>query len=435
MAKLLFVAGSLALLPATIAFDLTEPSFDRWRARYGIPEYNSREARARALRTWRDNLRRVEQHNSNPSKTYRMALNAHAALSNNEYRAKRLMPRKDVASEPKASQPKASPEVAPTATLFAKAPPPASLNWVHKGVIPPIKDQGQCGSCWAFSAVSAMEGAYNLKHQGSINNFPASCSSQQCGPQNASCCSFSEQEIADCTLKGADTCNIGGEPHDGILEVVARGGKISTEQGYPYVSGKTKALTPCRPSAASFVNTGITGYTNVTSGDENALLAAAVIHPSISVGIDASSFGFQLYSSGVYVDDEGCGNNASSLDHGVAVVGFGAGKFDPPGPPAPKPGPADCDRNYKKPGCLNEAGCFWCEDSHKFGYCFNEPCPSSKAGQVSSYGAGPEGKPGQPYWLVRNSWNVDWGAGGYIAMARNHNNMCGIATDAVFADL
>ena len=68
MAKLLFVAGSLALLPATIAFDLTEPSFDRWRARYGIPEYNSREARARALRTWRDNLRRVEQHNSNPSK-------------------------------------------------------------------------------------------------------------------------------------------------------------------------------------------------------------------------------------------------------------------------------------------------------------------------------------------------------------------------------
>ena len=72
MAKLLFVAGSLALLPATIAFDLTEPSFDRWRARYGIPEYNSREARARALRTWRDNLRRVEQHNSNPSKTYRM---------------------------------------------------------------------------------------------------------------------------------------------------------------------------------------------------------------------------------------------------------------------------------------------------------------------------------------------------------------------------
>ena len=143
-------------------------------------------------------------------------------------------------------------------------------------------------------------------------------------------------------------------------------------------------------------------------------------------------FDFGSYSSGVYVDDEGCGNNASSLDHGVAVVGYGTGKFDPPGPPGPKPGPADCDHNYKKPGCLNEAGCFWCVDSHNFGYCFNEPCPT----RATADGSAPlEGKPGQPYWLVRNSWNVDWGAGGYIAMARNHNNMCGIATDAVFANL
>ena len=294
-----------------------------------------------------------------------------------------------------------------------------------------------------------MEGAYNLKHQSDsrVLTFPASCGSQQCGPQNVSCCSFSEQEIADCTLNGADTCDIGGEPHDGILEVVGRGGKISTEAGYPYVSGKTKELTPCRPSSTSFVDTGITGYTNVTSGDENALLAASVVHPSVSVGIDASSFGFQLYASGVYVDDEGCGNNASSLDHGVAVVGYGAGKFDPPGPPAPKPGPADCDHNFKKPGCLNEAGCFWCEDVHKFGYCFNEPCPSAGAAASGGGGGGGggsggrgggaelEGKSDQPYWLVRNSWNVDWGAGGYIAMARNHKNMCGIATDAVFANV
>jgi hypothetical protein len=373
------------------------------------------------------------------------ALNAHAALTNDEYRALRLRPRAALTAATASGSDAKTAAVPPTA-----ASAPAAVNWVHKGVIPPIKDQGQCGSCWAFSAVSAMEGAYNLKHQSDsrVLTFPASCGSQQCGPQNVSCCSFSEQEIADCTLNGADTCDIGGEPHDGILEVVGRGGKISTEAGYPYVSGKTKELTPCRPSSTSFVDTGITGYTNVTSGDENALLAASVVHPSVSVGIDASSFGFQLYASGVYVDDEGCGNNASSLDHGVAVVGYGAGKFDPPGPPAPKPGPADCDHNFKKPGCLNEAGCFWCEDVHKFGYCFNEPCPSAGAAASGGGGGGGgggsggrgggaelEGKSDQPYWLVRNSWNVDWGAGGYIAMARNHKNMCGIATDAVFANV
>ena len=69
---LVFLAGSLALLPAAAAFDATEPSFDRWRARYGVPSYAPRAARARALRAWRDNLRRVEQHNADSSKTYRM---------------------------------------------------------------------------------------------------------------------------------------------------------------------------------------------------------------------------------------------------------------------------------------------------------------------------------------------------------------------------
>ena len=415
----------LLVLPGAAAYNDTRASFDRWRARYP----GAAPATGDAFATWRGNLRAVEVHNADPTHTYRVALNAHAAMTLTEYRAFRLRPRP-------AGRRHTAAATAPAAANAAAAPLPATVNWVHKGVIPPIKDQGECGSCWAFSAVSAMEGAFNVKHQ-QQQSVPASCGPQRCGPQNSSCCSFSEQEIADCTLKGADTCNIGGEPHDGILEVVGRDGKISTEAGYPYVSGKTQKLTPCRPSSTSFVATGITGYTNVTSGDEAALQAASAVHPSLSVGIDASSFGFQLYSSGVYVDDEGCGNNASSLDHGVAVVGFGAGKFDPPGPPAPKPGPANCDHNFKKPGCLNEAGCFWCVDSHNFGYCFNEPCPTGARGAAADDAEGVplEGKPGQPYWLVRNSWNVDWGAGGYIAMARNHKNMCGIATDAVFANL
>ena len=145
--------------------------------------------------------------------------------------------------------------------------------------------------------------------------------------------------------------------------------------------------------------------------------------PVISVGIDASSFEFQLYGSGVYTDSN-CGNTMKKLDHGVAVLGYGAGKPTPPGPTPPPPGPANCMHNFKKPECVKEKGCNWCVDSHNFGYCFNEPCPKTPVDHVET---------DKDYWLVRNSWGESWGMGGYIFMARNHGNMCGIATDAVYA--
>eukprot|EP00947_MAST-08B_sp_MAST-8B-sp1_P003514 g3514.t1 len=247
------------------------------------------------------------------------------------------------------------------------------------------------------------------------------------------CCSFSEQEVADCTNRGADKCNVGGEPHDGIMEVVARRGRISSEASYPYVSGKTKKLTPCEPSSSGTVATGITGYVNVTSGSEAALVQAVAQHGVVSVGIDASSFGFQLYTSGIYVDSEGCGNNDTSLDHGVAVTGFGSGKPSPPGPLPPPPGPANCEHNFYKDECLKEKGCHWCID--KPSYCFNEACPSSSAGGSSSSSSSSLSIDAavKDYWMVRNSWSINWGMGGYIAMARNHDNMCGVATDAVYA--
>ena len=131
----------------------------------------------------------------------------------------------------------------------------------------------------------------------------AACNST-CGPSKAACCSFSEQEITDCTNKGKNTCSVGGEMHDGIMEVVQQlGGELAVERAYPYVSGTTKKLTACKPPTAKddVVATGLAGYVNVSSGDEAALLAASAAHGIISVGIDASSFGFQvlLHSTGM----------------------------------------------------------------------------------------------------------------------------------------
>ena len=122
-----------------------------------------------------------------------------------------------------------------------------------------------------------MEGLYNLRHKGTPD---AACDTSKCLPaahQNydhssdnkfyqkngnttgLACCTFSEQAIADCTLGGADTCQKGGEPHDGVLLVTSKfNGVLNTEGQYPYTSGHTGKLSRCSPKAGG-VTTGITG--------------------------------------------------------------------------------------------------------------------------------------------------------------------------------
>jgi cathepsin L len=168
------------------------------------------------------------------------------------------------------------------------------VNWNTKGAVTGIKDQGQCGSCWSFSATGSMEGAKFIA-TGTLT-------------------SLSEQDLVDCsTAQGNDGCN-GGLMDQAFQYVISNGG-IDTEDSYPYTA---TGPNTCQYNAA---NSGdkISNYQDITSGSESALQTASNQQP-ISVAIDASQNSFQLYTSGVY-NEPAC--SSSQLDHGVLVVGYG----------------------------------------------------------------------------------------------------------------
>jgi len=172
-----------------------------------------------------------------------------------------------------------------------KAYPSGSLDWSSKGAVTGIKDQGQCGSCWAFSATGSTEGVVFLKH-GHLT-------------------SLSEQQLVDCAGSyGNAGCN-GGLMDSAFKYIEAHG--LCTEAAYPYTArdGTCKS-TSCTMSTDSK----ITGYKDVAH-TENALGAAVDIEP-VSVAIEADQSGFQLYKSGVF-----CGVCGTALDHGVLAVGYG----------------------------------------------------------------------------------------------------------------
>jgi C1A family cysteine protease len=168
---------------------------------------------------------------------------------------------------------------------------PASVDWRAKGAVTPIKNQGQCGSCWSFSTTGSLEGL----------NFIT----------NGNLLSFSEQQIIDCSSAyGNQGCD-GGWPFWALQYTQKYG--VELESQYPYKAVDTK----CTYNAADvkFNNTG--GFLNVTKNNEIAL-ATAVVGAPTSICIEADQPVFQLYTGGV-ITSNSCG---TQLDHAVLAVGY-----------------------------------------------------------------------------------------------------------------
>lgn len=172
---------------------------------------------------------------------------------------------------------------------------PSSIDWRQKGAVTSVKDQGQCGSCWAFSSTGAVEGAWAISTGKLVD--------------------LSEQELVDCATGisyGSHGCN-GGQMEGAFKFIIENGQCLASS--YPYTSGTTKTGGSCQ-KCSSVAH--ITSCSDVKPNDQISLKAAVAQQP-ISIAISADTKLFQSYSSGV-ITSPSC---YTSLDHGVLVVGYG----------------------------------------------------------------------------------------------------------------
>ena len=236
---------------------------------------------------FRSNVRGMIAHNANDTNTFAMDINQFSDLTADEFREQRLGFVKNI---------KSTVGIGTSCSAFSGTGStlPESVDWRAKGAVTGVKDQGQCGSCWSFSASGAMEGAWFVS-TGKLE-------------------SISEQELVDCAgiRYGSSGCN--GGQMDGAFKFAIDNG-ICTESSYPYTSGETQTGGSCQKCSAAVT---IDECFDVKSNDQLALKEAVSKQP-VAIAIEADTRYFQSYASGVLTAST-CG---TSLDHGVLIVGYG----------------------------------------------------------------------------------------------------------------
>jgi len=264
-------------------------TWESWKTDFGRSYENEGEELKR-FGIFLDNLQYIARHNSGDDTSYRLRPNQFTDLTTEEFSVQMFGEKGRCFT----GEYKNVPVLGKANSVGEKhsMANPASVDWEAQGKVTPVKNQGNCGSCWAFSVTGSTECQYAIK-KGTLT-------------------SLSEQQLVDCSGSyGNAGCN-GGEMDAAFKYIKANGG-LCTESAYPYkgVDGT------CKSSSCGTKYNANSGYTDVTKEDESALETAAV-SGCVSVAIQANQAAFQSYSSGILT-----GNCGTSLDHGVLVVGYG----------------------------------------------------------------------------------------------------------------
>lgn len=284
--------SNLRSVPDLVLSEVNEDEHFHWREFFNFQDrfekrYESLLELETRFEIFRTNLINILKHNSDQSQNFTLGVNQFTDLTPEEFKAQYINGRLGSRLGSFGCQ---------TFTSSGSGLP-SSVDWRTKGVVNPVRDQGQCGSCWAFATTANAESVWAISRGQLLD--------------------LSEEFLVDCA-SGLGYYNMGcngGQPDSAFKYMINNGQCL--ESTYPYKAGSTRTAGSCQKCSSAGVT--FSSCHDVKPNDQVSL-AAAVAKQPVVIAIEADTRYFQSYSGGI-LDSTSCG---TTLDHAVEIVGYGS---------------------------------------------------------------------------------------------------------------